>query len=69
MRDDERERLLAAGARIMPLPPDEEDPPLVYLQQLPIPGTAFTRSIGDMMVKQIGVCATPEVQPLPSWLW
>jgi len=60
-RDDERERLIEAGARILPLPFSEEDPPLVYLKQLPIPGTAFTRSIGDLMVKNIGVVATPEL--------
>ena len=66
--------MLAAGARIMTgrekdgevkyNSPDEytaDDPPRCYLQQHKLPGTAFTRSIGDAIAERIGVIPTPEV--------
>jgi serine/threonine protein phosphatase PrpC len=36
------------------------DPPRVWLQSQNIPGTSFTRSLGDKTAKSIGVCAKPE---------
>ncbi|KAG7340251.1 protein phosphatase 2C [Nitzschia inconspicua] len=40
---------------------DVEDPPRIWAPNGKYPGTAFTRSIGDRMAKQFGVCAEPEV--------
>lgn len=37
------------------------DPPRLWLQNEPFPGTAFTRSVGDWTAEQIGVVAVPEV--------
>ncbi|KAG6493722.1 probable protein phosphatase 2C 35 [Zingiber officinale] len=45
---------------------DEEDgngdPPRLWVQNGMYPGTAFTRSIGDMTAESIGVIAVPEVK-------
>ena len=37
-----------------------DDPPRCYLKEHPIPGAAFTRSIGDALAESIGVIPTPE---------
>ena len=37
------------------------DPPRVFLKDHTIPATAFTRSIGDCIAKQLGVSANPEI--------
>ena len=37
-----------------------DDPPLLWVPNTLYPGTAFTRSIGDMLAERIGVVATPE---------
>jgi len=73
-REDERRRVTQAGARIMtsrekdgevvhksPEDYTADDPPRCYLQKHKLPGTAFTRSIGDAIAERIGVIPTPEV--------
>lgn len=40
---------------------DEGDPPRLWAADGLYPGTAFTRSIGDLAAEKIGVCAEPEV--------
>jgi len=37
------------------------DPPRVWSQHGEYPGTAFTRSIGDAVAKDLGVCPEPEI--------
>jgi hypothetical protein len=37
------------------------DPPRVWVKGKEYPGTAFTRSIGDRLAEDIGVCAKPEI--------
>jgi len=37
------------------------DPPRIWAQDGPYPGTAFTRSIGDAVAEDLGVTAEPEV--------
>lgn len=37
-----------------------QDPPRVWLKGKGYPGCVYTRSIGDAIAKQAGVCATPE---------
>jgi serine/threonine protein phosphatase PrpC len=37
------------------------DPPRVWLQNQNVPGTSFTRSIGDKMAETVGVNAVPDV--------
>lgn len=37
------------------------DPPRVWIQGKDYPGTAFTRSLGDRLAKDIGVSAEPEI--------
>lgn len=39
----------------------EGDPPRIWLQSQPIPGCAFTRSIGDSMAEKVGCFAEPEI--------
>eukprot|EP00239_Pterosperma_sp_CCMP1384_P005868 CAMPEP_0197853594 /NCGR_PEP_ID=MMETSP1438-20131217/23022_1 /TAXON_ID=1461541 /ORGANISM="Pterosperma sp., Strain CCMP1384" /LENGTH=1036 /DNA_ID=CAMNT_0043468065 /DNA_START=138 /DNA_END=3245 /DNA_ORIENTATION=+ len=41
---------------------DDGDPPRLWAQNGPYPGTAFTRSIGDYAAEKIGVYAEPEVK-------
>lgn len=38
-----------------------EDPPRVFMAGQPLPGSAFTRSLGDTVAKSLGVTAVPEV--------
>ena len=37
------------------------DPPRVWSPNGEYPGTAFTRSLGDMIAEELGVCAEPEI--------
>jgi len=73
-REDERNRVTQCGAQVLTmdevegvredLAPEEftaDDPPLLWVPNTLYPGTAFTRSIGDMLAERIGVVATPEV--------
>jgi len=73
-REDERERVKACGAQVLTMDEVEgvktgitpgqyvaEDPPLLWVPNTLYPGTAFTRSLGDMLAERIGVVATPEV--------
>jgi CRP-like cAMP-binding protein/serine/threonine protein phosphatase PrpC len=39
---------------------DEGDPPRLFRKDERYPGVAFTRSFGDFVADQIGVCGTPE---------
>jgi len=85
-RKDERERIKAAGGRILSIgqmegiipinrvesglgdkSPGEDDfldelgdPPRVWCKDIGVPGTSFTRSLGDSIGEQIGVIAQPE---------
>lgn len=79
-RKDEAKRCQQHGARILSFgqlqgdtayhddndddDDDDEDPPRVWAPDGKYPGTAFTRSIGDRIAKQYGVCAEPEVLPV-----
>uniref|UniRef100_A0A0A9BXE9 protein-serine/threonine phosphatase n=1 Tax=Arundo donax TaxID=35708 RepID=A0A0A9BXE9_ARUDO len=75
-RADERARVKACGARVMSVEqvegmrdpesegwvPDEGDPPRVWARDGLYPGTAFTRSLGDVAAESVGVIAEPEVK-------
>ncbi|WVZ66895.1 hypothetical protein U9M48_016054 [Paspalum notatum var. saurae] len=75
-RADERARVRACGARVMSVEqvegmrdpdaegwaPDEGDPPRVWARDGLYPGTAFTRSLGDLAAEAVGVVADPEVK-------
>jgi serine/threonine protein phosphatase PrpC len=75
-RADERARVKACGARVMSVEqvegmrdpdsegwlPDEGDPPRVWARDGLYPGTAFTRSLGDLAAEAVGVIAEPEVK-------
>lgn len=52
--------------------PDEGDPPRLWVRDGMYPGTAFTRSVGDLTAEGIGVVADPEVRAVrisPSHLF
>jgi protein phosphatase 2C family protein 2/3 len=60
----EQARILAAGGFVSP--PEEEwgGPARVWLDaNMTLPGLAMARSIGDHLVKSVGVTAEPEVKP------
>ncbi|KAL5197558.1 hypothetical protein ABZP36_001070 [Zizania latifolia] len=75
-RADERARVKACGARVMSVEQvegvrdpdaegwvaDEGDPPRVWARDGLYPGTAFTRSLGDLAAEAVGVIAEPEVK-------
>ncbi|KAE8817459.1 putative protein phosphatase 2C 65 [Hordeum vulgare] len=75
-RADERARVKACGARVMSVEQvegvrdpdaegwlaDEGDPPRVWARDGLYPGTAFTRSLGDLAAEGVGVIADPEVK-------
>ncbi|KAL6657483.1 hypothetical protein ACP70R_005263 [Stipagrostis hirtigluma subsp. patula] len=75
-RADERARVKACGARVLSVEqvegmrdpesegwvPDEGDPPRVWARDGLYPGTAFTRSLGDVAAEAVGVIAEPEVK-------
>lgn len=74
-RPDEAARCKAAGARILSMgqidpstigegDEDIEDPPRVWAPDAPMPGTAFTRSLGDSVAEKLGVNAEPELLTL-----
>lgn len=51
---------------------DEGDPPRLWVRDGMYPGTAFTRSVGDLTAEGIGVVADPEVRAVrisPSHLF
>ncbi|CAM0907064.1 unnamed protein product [Alopecurus aequalis] len=85
-RADERARVKACGARVMSVEQvegvrdpdaegwlaDEGDPPRVWARDGLYPGTAFTRSLGDLAAEGVGVIAEPEVKSVeisPSHLF
>ncbi|KAL5215683.1 hypothetical protein ABZP36_007084 [Zizania latifolia] len=75
-RADELARVKAFGARVMSVEQvegvrdldaegwvaDEGDLPRVWARDGLYPGTAFTRSLGDLAVEAVGVIAEPEVK-------
>eukprot|EP01041_Mallomonas_annulata_P004192 gene4192-8334_t len=40
---------------------EDGDPPRIWDSSLERPGCAFTRSVGDLVAEQVGVCASPEI--------
>ena len=60
----EKARILAAGGRVMAtrtrLAPHFVGPARVWLRDLPAPGLAMSRSLGDMVAKAAGVVSTPD---------
>lgn len=84
-RQDERERVMEAGARVLTVDQihgfqsknnvdfgdrilgDNDDvdiagdPPRCWLQNKSVPGTSFTRSLGDSIAQTIGITAEPEM--------
>lgn len=61
---EEKQRILAAGGRVEPLPgPPGEDcgPPRVWLAEVDVPGLAMSRSIGDEVSQTVGVISIPEI--------
>jgi serine/threonine protein phosphatase PrpC len=72
-REDEQERIKAHGGVIMPSDQYDVDddqvfsfePIRVWSEEGKWPGTAFTRSIGDIKAKELGVCADPECSMVP----
>jgi len=60
----EKERILAAGGRVEPLPgPPGVDcgPDRVWLGEVDVPGLAMSRSIGDNVSQTVGVISIPEI--------
>lgn len=60
----EKERILAAGGRVQPLPgPPDEDcgPHRVWLADVDVPGLAMSRSVGDEVSQTVGVISVPEI--------
>lgn len=61
----EKQRILAAGGRVDPLPgdPEEEDlgPMRVWLKEQEVPGLAMSRSIGDEVAASVGVISDPVI--------
>lgn len=72
-RKDEIKRIEAHGGVVMSSDQyDNQDPAFASFQQKRIwskagkfPGTAFTRSIGDAVAKELGVCSDPECASYP----
>jgi len=60
----EKKRILAAGGRVMAtrnrLAPHIVGPARVWLKDVPAPGLAMSRSVGDMVAKAAGVVSTPD---------
>lgn len=63
-RPDEKVRLLAAGARVDAWEGIDVGEERVWLPKTRIPGLAVSRSFGDVIVKEYGVCCVPEVYQL-----
>lgn len=64
MRADEKERLLACGARVDAWESIDVGEERVWLPDVRTPGLAVSRSFGDLILKPYGVNATPEVYSL-----
>jgi len=62
--DVERARVIAAGGRVMStrnrLAPHIVGPPRVWLKDVPAPGLAMSRSLGDLVAKAAGVVSAPD---------
>lgn len=63
-RDDEKERLLKAGARVDTWDGVDVGEDRVWLPEARTPGLAVSRTFGDLLVKDYGVSSTPEVYRL-----
>jgi serine/threonine protein phosphatase PrpC len=61
---DERKRIVDSGGRVMAtrnrLAPHILGPPRVWLKDVPAPGLAMSRSLGDLVAKAAGVISTPD---------
>lgn len=66
-REDEKARLLGAGARVDAWVGMELGEERVWLPNQRLPGLAVSRSFGDLIVKDYGVITTPEVYCLDLW--
>jgi len=64
-RDDERQRLLRAGARVEALFDEYSNEPIgplrVWLKDMMLPGVAMSRSFGDAVAATVGCIDIPEV--------
>lgn len=62
----EKERILAAGGRVAPLPGffkgEDCGPQRVWLATVDVPGLAMSRSIGDKVSQQAGVICVPVIE-------
>lgn len=60
----EKKRILAAGGRVMAtrnrMAPHIVGPARVWLRDVPAPGLAMSRSLGDLVAKAAGVISTPD---------
>lgn len=63
-RTDEKDRVVSAGARVEAWEGVDVGEERVWLPDARTPGLAVTRSFGDFIVKEFGVCATPEIYSL-----
>ena len=57
----ERQRIIAAGGRVCPIPGMESGQSRVWLRDLDEPGLAMSRSIGDEVSASVGVISEPEL--------
>ena len=53
--------MLGECARMDPSEWTSDDPPRCWVPCCGFPGTGFTRSLGDLSAKGIGVCEVPEI--------
>lgn len=63
-KPSEKERLLAAGARVDAWEGIGEGEDRVWLPEARTPGLAVSRTFGDLLVKEYGVICTPEIYSL-----
>lgn len=66
----ETKRILLAGGNIASITYDDgiDGPPRVWLRDEGVPGLAMSRSVGDTIAKQAGVCSEVEVTEVPALL-
>ena len=57
----EKQRILAAGGRVCPIPGMDSGPARVWLKDADEPGLAMSRSIGDEVSASVGVTNIPEI--------
>ena len=57
----ERERIIAAGGRVCPIPGMDNGPMRVWLKDADEPGLAMSRSVGDEVSASVGVTNVPEL--------